>query len=167
MASEELRNAIRYAQDDMANIPPHVIDQPSGPSAGEIFSDIIKGVFSEAIMPAVEKLLPQGASEIAQVLNTGHAFVPYGPTNSEVPMVEASPMDGGVYGPSAQGQDIAPAGWAVAETSVEAPQIGPVDTGASIQAPEAAPQQSYQELLAEFASRANYQSQDQDLGLDR
>lgn len=56
-----------------------------------------KAVINEAVLPAAEKLIPQGASEVAQALYTGNAFVPYGPTNQPVSM--ESP---GLYGEATQ-----------------------------------------------------------------
>lgn len=56
-----------------------------------------KAAVTEALLPAAEKLIPQGASEIAQALYAGNAFVPYGPTNQPVPMEGA-----GLYGPTAE-----------------------------------------------------------------
>ncbi|MEO2092206.1 MAG: hypothetical protein ABGY75_22345 [Gemmataceae bacterium] len=56
-----------------------------------------KGVVTEAVMPAAEKLIPQGAAELSQALYTGSAYMPYGPTEKPVPME----MDHGVHGPQA------------------------------------------------------------------
>ncbi len=63
----------------------------------ERLASYAKSVVDEAIMPAAQKLLPQGAAELAQALYTGSGYMPYGPTEKPVPM-EA--MDkGGVHGP--------------------------------------------------------------------
>ena len=73
--------------------------------------DGIKWGIDNAVMPALEKTIPQGASEIGQALFTGNAYVPYGPTDNPVPMqdaaqqtaIEATPAEataerGGVHG---------------------------------------------------------------------
>jgi hypothetical protein len=63
----------------------------------ERLASYAKSVVDEAIMPAAQKLVPQGAAELAQALYTGSGYMPYGPTEKPVPM-EA--MDkGGVHGP--------------------------------------------------------------------
>jgi hypothetical protein len=63
----------------------------------ERLASYAKSVCDEAIMPAAQKLVPQGAAELAQALYTGSGYMPYGPTEKPVPM-EA--MDnGGVHGP--------------------------------------------------------------------
>ena len=51
-------------------------------------------VIDHAIVPAVEKLIPQGASEAAQALFTGNGFTPYGPTADPVPMHEGGTVHG-------------------------------------------------------------------------
>ena len=56
-----------------------------------------KAVVNEALLPAAEKLIPQGASEVAQALYSGNSYVPYGPTNRPVSM-ESS----GLYGEAAE-----------------------------------------------------------------
>ena len=54
------------------------------------WADVLKGaakwVANEAIMPAAEKLIPQGAAELTQALHMGNGYVPYGPTERPVPM---------------------------------------------------------------------------------
>src|SRR5690349_7816229 len=65
----------------------------------EIASGILnaaKAVVNEAIMPAAEKLIPQGAAEISQALFNGNGYVPYGPTEKPVPMEGLN--QGGVHG---------------------------------------------------------------------
>lgn len=52
-----------------------------------------KAIVNEAVLPAAEKLIPQGAAELSQALFTGNGYVPYGPTEKPVPM-EASSLDG-------------------------------------------------------------------------
>ena len=56
-----------------------------------------KAVVNEALLPAAEKLIPQGASEVTQALYSSNAYVPYGPTNRPVSM-ESS----GLYGETAE-----------------------------------------------------------------
>lgn len=41
-------------------------------------------VLKHAVMPALEKLIPQGGAEIMQALYTGQGYTPYGPTEQEV-----------------------------------------------------------------------------------
>jgi len=52
-----------------------------------------KAVIDKALLPAAEKLIPQGASELSQALFTGSAYMPYGPTNRPVSMDSS-----GLYG---------------------------------------------------------------------
>ena len=59
-----------------------------GRTIGGIIWDSSKWLMREAVMPAIYKLVPQGASEIAGVLFTGQPFTPYGPTLTPVPMPE-------------------------------------------------------------------------------
>jgi hypothetical protein len=47
---------------------------------------LAKAVVTEAIMPALEKIIPHGASEIAHGLYTGHGYVPYG--SKDMPLDE-------------------------------------------------------------------------------
>lgn len=56
-----------------------------------------KAVVNEALLPAAEKLIPQGASEVAQALYAGNSYVPYGPTNRPVSMEPS-----GLYGEAAE-----------------------------------------------------------------
>jgi hypothetical protein len=44
----------------------------------------MKWLLNEAVMPAAEKLIPQGAAELAHSLFAGNGYVPYGPTESPV-----------------------------------------------------------------------------------
>ncbi len=92
-----------------------------------------KGVVTEAVMPAAEKLIPQGAAELSQALYTGTGYMPYGATEKPVPME----TDHGVHGPhSAQESP---------------PQTTP--------AAEAAPQESYASMLSAYAAKAEEQQQ--------
>lgn len=52
----------------------------------ERLASYAKSVCDEAIMPAAQKLVPQGAAELAQALYTGSGYMPYGPTEKPVPM---------------------------------------------------------------------------------
>ncbi|MDR3620474.1 MAG: hypothetical protein P4L85_14075 [Paludisphaera borealis] len=55
-------------------------------------------VVTQAVMPALEKLIPQGASELANALfRQSSAYVPYGPTQKPVPKPKAPGH--GVHGP--------------------------------------------------------------------
>lgn len=92
-----------------------------------------KGVVTEALMPAAEKLLPQGAAELSQALYTGVGYMPYGPTEKPVPME----MDHGVHGP---------------QSVQESPQQ-------TSQAADAAPQESYASMLSTYAAKAQEQQQ--------
>lgn len=64
-------------------------------------ADAVKAVTREAVMPAVEKLIPQGAAEVTQALFTGNGYVPYGPT--EKPVGEP---DHGVHGAPSPHQEM-------------------------------------------------------------
>lgn len=90
-----------------------------------------KGVVTEAVMPAAEKLIPQGAAELSQALYTGVGYMPYGPTERPVPME----VDHGVHGP---------------QSVQESPQR-------TTQAAEAAPQESYASMLSTYAAKAQEQ----------
>jgi hypothetical protein len=52
----------------------------------------------EAVVPALEKLIPQGASELANALFQGHAYMPYGATSKPVPKAKKT-AEHGVHGP--------------------------------------------------------------------
>jgi hypothetical protein len=58
---------------------------------------VIGGFCHHALMPALEKLIPQGASELANAIFQGHAFMPYGPTNR--PVEKPDEPEHGVHGP--------------------------------------------------------------------
>lgn len=45
-------------------------------------------IANKAVMPALEKVVPQGAAEIGQALFTGQGYTPYGPTQQEVPIAD-------------------------------------------------------------------------------
>jgi len=64
------------------------------------FARFGKAVVNEGLLPAAEKLIPQGASEVAQALYSGNSYVPYGPTNRPVSM-ESSSLYGEASEPSA------------------------------------------------------------------
>lgn len=62
-------------------------------------SKVTDWLIENAIMPALEKLVPQGAAELSQAIFTGNSYVPYGPTERPVSMPDA--QDGhGVHGPA-------------------------------------------------------------------
>ena len=62
--------------------------------------DALKWLGREMVMPAAEKLIPQGAAEVAQALNTGQGYVPYGPT--ERPVGEPEAPQGTAHGMEAE-----------------------------------------------------------------
>lgn len=99
----------------------------------------LNAVWSQAILPALEKLIPQGAAEIAQALNTGQAYVPYGPTETAVPI-----EPGSVFGSPE-----------VAAAEPSAPQQG---FGHQVFTPEAAGPEaySYSQMMAEAAVAATH-----------
>lgn len=86
--------------------------------------DASKWVFDEMLMPAAEKMIPQGAAELGQALFTGNAYVAYGASNESVPM-----------GPEVGGQ------------AIEAPSVEPAQGGESLQA-------SYDAMLQNYASQS-------------
>ena len=47
--------------------------------------DAPQAIGEQIVLPAAEKMVPHGAAELAQLLNTGSAFLPYGPSQEEVP----------------------------------------------------------------------------------
>ncbi|MCZ2343626.1 MAG: hypothetical protein LC104_17810 [Bacteroidales bacterium] len=119
-----------------------------------------KAVIDKALLPAAEKLIPQGASELSQALFSGSAYMPYGPTNRPVSM-ESS----GLYGEAAE----PPASYEAElqkyvtldpdkaqQLSLEAPSL---DGPASEQAV------SYESELQRYVSRA--QETQQERGIER
>lgn len=76
---------VRHARDDLGNVPGAANAPRAEYTAGEAVGAFAKGV-GDAVMSAAEKLIPQGAAEVAQALYTGNAYVPYGPTDAAVPM---------------------------------------------------------------------------------
>jgi hypothetical protein len=61
-------------------------------------------VVREAIMPALEKTIPQGAGELAHALNTGSAYLPYGSGQRPLDPQRANDAMGHGLPPQAQGQ---------------------------------------------------------------
>lgn len=123
------------------------------------FARFGKAVVNEALLPAAEKLIPQGASEVAQALFTGNAHVPYGPTNRPVSM-ESS----GLYGEATE----PPASYEAElqkyvtldpeqtqQQSLEAP---------SLYGPANEPATSYESELQRYVSRAH---ESQQKGMER
>lgn len=110
----------------------------------ERLASYARTVLDEAIIPAAQKLLPQGAAELAQALYTGSGYMPYGPTEKPVPM-EA--MDkGGVYGPEV-GQEQQP----------QATNDSPIQ------------QNDYEKMLSGFAARGRVaqERENEKGGMDR
>jgi hypothetical protein len=56
----------------------------------DAIKDMGAAVVNEAIMPALEKAIPQGASELGQALFTGQGYMPYGPTERPMDVPEAT-----------------------------------------------------------------------------
>jgi hypothetical protein len=127
-----------------------VTEQPEG--WRDQLARYAKAAVTEALLPAAEKLIPQGASEIAQALYAGNAFVPYGPTNQPVPMEAA-----GMHGPAAE----QPASY---ESSLQQyvtldpeKQYGRGEEGAALSGQAAAPESNqpatYESELGRYAAR--------------
>jgi hypothetical protein len=113
-----------------------------GRTWAERLASYAKSVVDEAIMPAAQKLVPQGAAELAQALYTGSGYMPYGPTEKPVPM-EA--MDkGGVHGPEVSQDQQSPA---MNESSVHG-------------------KGEYEKMLSGFAARGR-DAQERDKGMKR
>jgi hypothetical protein len=66
---------------------------------------VLSAVYKHALMPALEKLIPQGASELANALFQGHAYMPYGTTQRPVDMPEDPGY--GVHGPEKTPEELA------------------------------------------------------------
>lgn len=167
-SSEPQDNVINHAREDLKNIPASVIAEPGPPSWAERIGNAFDAVMDQAVMPALEKLIPQGAAELAQGLYTGNAYVPYGPTDNPVS------MDGGVQAPSIG----PPAGWETAGgptdiqgPAIQGPEIGPVmDAANSVQSPEiSSPMQTqdFRSMLEEYAAQASMHGKEQDRGMER
>lgn len=101
-----------------------------------------KSVVDEAIMPAAQKLVPQGAAELAQALYTGSGYMPYGPTEKPVPMEAID--SGGVHGPEVSQEQQPP-------TTNELPIQGKGE---------------YQKMLSAFAARGR-EAQERQNDLER
>ena len=62
-------------------------------SLAQVIGDSVKAVASEVVDTMAEKVVPQGAAELAQALNSGHGYVPYG--SAQAPLqVESEPSYG-------------------------------------------------------------------------
>ncbi len=119
-----------------------------------------KAVVKEALLPAAEKLIPQGASEVAQALYSSNAYVPYGPTNRPVSM-ESS----GLYGETAE----PPASYEAElqkymTLNPERTQQQSLDAP-SLYGPMPEPATSYESELQRYVSRA--QESQQERGMER
>jgi hypothetical protein len=68
-----------------------------GEKTWDAASTVVRAFYREALMPALEKLIPQGASELANALFQGHAYMPYGTTQRPVKSPEE--VEHGVHGP--------------------------------------------------------------------
>lgn len=84
---------------------------------------------NEVAETVTDRIVPQGASEIAQALNTGQGFVPYGPTSEpmpeptsmEAPSMEAAPIEA----PQMEAASMEPT------QSMEGPPVEPASAGES------------------------------------
>lgn len=86
--SDEFDAVLNHAREDVAASPNMWQEAPSqdGSSLGSMLGGAIEALWDNAIMPAAEKLIPQGAAELGNALFTGSAYMPYGPTNEPVAM---------------------------------------------------------------------------------
>lgn len=123
-----------------------------------------KAVVNEALLPAAEKLIPQGASEVAQALYSSNAYVPYGPTNRPVSMESASMESSGLYGEGAE----QPASY---EAELQKyVTLGPdkaqqhILDAPSLYGPASEPTTSYESELQRYVSRAQ---ESQQKGMER
>lgn len=67
--------------------------------------DMAKALWNEALLPAAEKMIPQGAAELSQALFNGSGYVPYGATERPIPMEQEG---GSIYGSPQASQEMAP-----------------------------------------------------------
>ena len=74
-------------------------EQPRGVigQTWDLGSGAVRWFGREALMPALEKLIPQGASELANALFQGNGYMPYGTTQRPVPKPKGD--EHGVHGP--------------------------------------------------------------------
>ena len=81
MKQDPMQQAVRQSDQ------PAQTEQSKGVVRGFVGAVIgsISWVAREAVIPAMEKLIPQGAAELSQALFTQNAYVPYGPTEMAVP----------------------------------------------------------------------------------
>ena len=63
-------------------------------SLSEMIASFGKAVITEAVMPAVEKMIPQGAAELGQALYTGSGYMPYGATERPMEIEPAMNQEG-------------------------------------------------------------------------
>ena len=66
--------------------------------------DMAKALWNEALLPAAEKMIPQGAAELSQALFNGSGYVPYGATERPIPMEQDS---GSIHGSPQAAQEVA------------------------------------------------------------
>jgi hypothetical protein len=134
MPDQEIQNAvIEHAQSDMAMAPDASSGQEMG--LGGKFMEGLGRAFVEMAETITDRIIPMGAAELAQGLNTGNSFVPYGPTSEPIPeMVSADPP-----------------------APMEPPNVEPMQ-GAAIE-----PMQSYEASLDAYAARGGGDAQEQDM----
>lgn len=120
MTYDELQQSvIQHAQADMAAAPDMWQETPS--QGGSMLVDAMKGLWNEALGPALDKMIPQGAAELGHALYTGSAYVAYGATEMplQAPQVEAPAMAPPDAAPQASYDDLK------AQVAQQAPQIEP------------------------------------------
>lgn len=132
---------------------------------GEHLKDRIAAIPGEAWETLTDKVLPQGAAELAQALNTGSGYVAYGDAQRPLDVQDQQPEASGVHAaeqPAVQ-QDEPLRG-----VSQQAPAQGieqePPLRGMSQQAPDQA--QDTEPPLRGFAAGVQ-QGREQDTGLER
>ncbi len=62
-------------------------------------------IAAEAFETVTDRVVPQGAAEIAQALNLGHGYVPYGPGQEPLPVEPVDPASLGQLTPTPSTQD--------------------------------------------------------------
>lgn len=96
MPDQEIQNAvIRHARSDMARVPDASQLHPEAEYSGaaELGKAILKTVFQGA-GEAIDRLIPHGASELANALYYGSAFYPFGAVSNHAPTAPEEPQAG-------------------------------------------------------------------------
>src|SRR5712691_9189184 len=107
---------------------------------GRHLGERAKAILPEVFETITDKIIPQGAAEAAQALNTGHGYVPYG--SAQAPL-EPEKEQATVHGKSPD------------QNGAAQPPLEPEKEQATVHGKSA--DQSYEQFLAQFQSRGRDQ----------